>query len=37
VARKVCNWGSNEQTYQIEIPFDNLEAARKALGVRTGD
>jgi chaperonin cofactor prefoldin len=37
VARKVCHWGSNEQTYQIEIPFDNLEAARKALGVRTDD
>lgn len=37
VARKVCQWGFDEYKYLIEIPIDNLEAARKALGVRTGD
>ena len=37
VARKVSNWSSNEHKYLIEIPQANLEAARKALGVRTDD
>ncbi len=37
VARKVSHWGSDEHKYLIEIPHASLEAARKALGVRTED
>lgn len=37
VARKVSHWGSDENTYLIEIPQANLDAARQALGVGTDD
>lgn len=37
IARKACHWGGNEHKYVIEIPSANLEAARKALGVRADD
>lgn len=37
VARKVSRWGSDENTYLIEIPQANLEVARQALGVGTDD
>ncbi len=37
VARKVCQRGSDEYKYLIEIPHTNLETARRTLGVRTDD
>ena len=37
IARKASHWGGNEHKYVIEIPSANLDAARKALGMRTSD